>query len=286
MGQGAATTLAQLAAAYTGVPIDRVRVSSPDTAVTPFDSATASSRATFSMGSALRTAAHELREQLARLAGERLEVSPDDLSFAEGSLSPTGAPGRAISYSQLLRESGLPSLEAAGVFQSEEGMPSLDKETGQGHASIHWHEGAVGVEIEVDVQTGRIQIANCHAVCYAGVVISPTRVRQQNEGNVIFGLGQALFEELIYDSGQLVNPNLSDYMIPSILDIPIRLSSRAIESDDPDADVHGVGEMTIPCLAPAIGNALASAAGIRIRDLPMTPERVLRALRDRDGGDP
>jgi CO/xanthine dehydrogenase Mo-binding subunit len=75
-------------------------------------------------------------------------------------------------------------------------------------------------------------------------------------------------------------------MIPSILDIPAHLTSRAIESTDPDADVHGVGEMTIPCLAPAIGNALASAAGVRIRDLPMTAERVLRALRDREGGSP
>jgi CO/xanthine dehydrogenase Mo-binding subunit len=99
---------------------------------------------------------------------------------------------------------------------------------------------------------------------------------------MIFGLGQALFEELTYDSGQMVNPNLSDYMIPSILDIPARLTSSAIESSDPDADVHGVGEMTIPCLAPAIGNALHAATSARIRDLPMTPERVLRALHDRD----
>ena len=286
MGQGAGTTLAQMATGFTGVPIDRVRVSLPDTAVTPFDSATASSRATFSMGSALREASEDLKRELARLASERLEVSADDLSFTDGSVSPTGAPGRSISYARLLVDAGVPSIETDGVFQSEEGMPSLDRDTGQGHASIHWHEGAVGVEIDVELQTGRIEVVNCHAVCYAGVVISPTRVRQQNEGNVIFGLGQALFEELIYDSGQLVNPNLSDYMIPSILDIPAHLTSSAIESADPDADVHGVGEMTVPCLAPAIGNALASAAGVRIRDLPMTAERVLRALRDREGGTP
>jgi CO/xanthine dehydrogenase Mo-binding subunit len=109
-------------------------------------------------------------------------------------------------------------------------------------------------------------------------------VRQQNEGNIIFGLGQALFEELIYDSGQLVNPNLSDYTIPSILDGPGRLTSNAIESRDPDADIHGVGEMTVPCVAPAIGNALFDATGVRITELPMAPEKVLRALRRRDEG--
>jgi CO/xanthine dehydrogenase Mo-binding subunit len=104
------------------------------------------------------------------------------------------------------------------------------------------------------------------------------RVRQQNEGNVIFGLGQALFEELVYDGGQITNANMSDYTIPSILDIPRSLTSAALESSDPDADIHGVGEMTVPCIAPAIANALYRAAGVRLRTLPMTPERVLAAL--------
>ena len=282
MGQGVRTTLAQMAAAYTGVPIERVRVPLPDTALTPFDTTTASSRATFSMGSALRGAADALMEELSRLGSEQLEISRDDLALSDGMASPRGVPERAVGYATLLRSAGLPSIETEGVFQSEGGMPALDPETGQGVASIHWHEGAVAVEIEVDLETGRIEVLHCHGACYAGRVISPIRVRQQNEGNMIFGLGQALFEELTYDSGQMVNPNLSDYMIPSILDIPARLTSSAIESSDPDADVHGVGEMTIPCLAPAIGNAIHAATGTRIRDLPMTPERVLRALRDRD----
>jgi CO/xanthine dehydrogenase Mo-binding subunit len=282
MGQGVRTTLAQMTAAFTGLPIERVRVPFPDTALTPFDTTTASSRATFSMGSALRRAAGALREELIRLGSEELEASVDDLALSDGMVSPRGAPERGIGYATLLRAAGLPSIETEGVFQSEGGMPGLDPETGQGAASIHWHEGAVAVEIEVDLETGRIEVLHSHGACYAGRVISLTRVRQQNEGNMIFGLGQALFEELIYDAGQMVNPNLSDYMIPSILDIPARLTSNAIESTERNADVHGVGEMTLPCVAPAIGNALHAATGVRIRDLPMTPERVLRALRNRD----
>lgn len=279
MGQGVRTTLAQMTAGYMDVAIERVDVPFPDTAVTGFDTYTGSSRATFSMGTALRKAAVVLREELVSLASERMEAAVEDLAFSEGTIFLIGAPRHAISYQELLRSAGRSSIEADGVFQSEGGMPSLDPETGQGVASVHWHEGAVGVEIEVDLETGRIRILNCHGASYAGRVVSPSRVRQQNEGNIIFGLGQALFEEVIYDSGQLVNPNLSDYMIPSILDVPDRLTSSAVEGNDPEAEIHGIGEMTIPCIAPAIGNALFAAAGIRLRDLPMTPERVLRALR-------
>jgi CO/xanthine dehydrogenase Mo-binding subunit len=282
MGQGATTTMAQLAAAFAEIPIERVAVPLPDTASTPFDAATASSRATSSMGGALRDAARDLTDELRRLASERLEVSAEDLVLSDGTVSPVGAPSRSVSYESLLQDAGLTHVETEGVFQSDKGMPSLDPETGQGQASIHWHEGAVGVEIEVDVETGKIDVLHCHGTSYVGRVISVTRVRQQNEGNIIFGLGQALFEELIYDSGQLVNPNLSDYPIPSILDAPGRLTSNAIESRDPDADIHGVGEMTIPCVAPAIGNALFDATGVRLSELPMTPEKVLRALRKRD----
>ncbi|MQA99868.1 MAG: molybdopterin-dependent oxidoreductase [Actinobacteria bacterium] len=282
MGQGAGTTLMQMTAAYTGVPIERITIPLPDTFQAPFDTTTASSRATFSMGAAIKDAARKLKDELAGLAEEHLTTTAGELRFEGGTVFRAAAPERAVSYADLLREAELPALEVEGVFQSEGGMATLDPETGQGQASVHWHEGAVAVEIEVDLQTGKIEVLNCHGACYAGRVISPTRVRQQNEGNIIFGLGQALFEELVYDSGQLVNPNLSDYMIPSILDIPKRLTSSAVESLEPDPDVHGVGEMTIPCIAPAIGNALFAATGVRIHDLPMTPERVLRALRARE----
>jgi CO/xanthine dehydrogenase Mo-binding subunit len=230
------------------------------------------------MGVAIREAAFDLERQLADMASKRLEVDVSDLRFGDGRIFVVGAEANSVSYESLLRAEGLARLEADGVFQSEGGMSALDRETGQGRASIHWHEGAVAVEVEVDLETGRLDILRCHGACYAGRVISSTRVRQQNEGNMIFGLGQALFEELVYDSGQIVNANMSDYTIPSILDLPQRLTSAAVESSDGDADIHGVGEMTVPCIAPAIANALFRATGVRLRTLPMSPERVLRAL--------
>ena len=281
MGQGAATTLVQIAAAHTGVPTERIRIPPPDTFEAPFDTTTASSRTTYSMGSAIEDAGTRLKARLAEIARDRLQ-GDGPWRYAAGEISIAGAPQRSLPYADLLRAAGIPALAVEGVFQSSGGMTALDPETGQGQASIHWHQGAVAVEIEVDLETGKVEVLYCHGVSYAGRVVSAARVRQQNEGNIIFGLGQALFEELVYDGGQLTNPNLSDYMIPSILDIPKRLTSNALESRDPDPEVHGVGEMTIPCIAPAIGNALFAATGVRIRDLPMTPERVLRALRDKD----
>lgn len=279
MGQGAASTLMQIAADATGIPTELIDAPFPDTAVTPFDMVTASSRTTFSMGVAVKDAAVNLRAQLDDLLVELLEVDRADLHHEGGA---AGIKGTApmIGYGEVLRRAELAELSGEGTFQSSEGMSTLDRETGQGRASVHWHEGAVGVEVEVDLETGRIDVLRCHGAAFAGSVVNPLRVKQQNEGNMIFGLGPALFEELTYDAGQVVNPNLSDYMIPSILDIPQRLTSSAVESDLEDADVHGVGEMTVPPLAPAIANAVFRATGARIKDLPMTPERVLRALED------
>ncbi len=117
-----------------------------------------------------------------------------------------------------------------------------------------------------------------HGSTYAGRVVSELRVRQQVQGCLIYGLGPTLFEELMYDNGQLLNPNLADYMIPSIVDVPIDITTTAIESNDPDADPHGVGEMTIPQVSPAIASAIFEAVGVRVNDLPITPERLLDAL--------
>ena len=101
----------------------------------------------------------------------------------------------------------------------------------------------------------------------------------QNDGNVIFGLGPALMEQIVYDGGQATNPNLADYAIPSIRDIPVELISVCIESDS--GEMHGIGEMTLPPVAPAVVNAIEDAVGVRIKDLPITAEKVLRALKEK-----
>lgn len=282
MGQGATDTMIRLTSEYLGVPIKNLRRPAPDTTVTPFDTSTSASRTTFSTSVALKEAAAEMRRRLDDLAANSLGVEPHDLRHTEGSVAAEGSPEPPASYGSILRRAGLKDLVAHGVFQSEGGLPTLDPETSQGKASVHWHQGAVGAEVEVDLGTGKIEIVRCHGASYAGRIVDPIRVRQQNEGSVIFGLGPALFEELVFDEGQIINPNMADYMIPSILDIPQELSSKSLEANDPQADLHGVGEMAVPAVAPAIANAVFDAIGVRIRDLPMTAERVLRGLVQQD----
>jgi CO/xanthine dehydrogenase Mo-binding subunit len=232
------------------------------------------------MGTAVREAAASLKQELRRLAAKHWDATPDDVVVDDGRVSRAG---ESLSYAGLLAAVDMESVSAAGVFQSEGGMSGLDPMNVQGKVSVHWHQGAAAVEVLVDLETGQVRVPHCHGAAYACRVVNPLRVKQQNEGGAIYGLGPALFEELVYDAGQLTNPNLSDYMIPSILDVPDKLTSTAVESDDPHAELHGVGEMSLPAVAPAVASAIARATGVQLRRVPMTAERVLRALERSDG---
>jgi CO/xanthine dehydrogenase Mo-binding subunit len=271
MGQGAHTALAQIAADALGVPLSAVRVVGPDTAITPFDSTTAASRSTSMMGSAVQAAAKELKQQIVALAAPVLET-PIEALKAEGGqvIGPTGS----VSYVDALRRNDRDALEALGEYVSALG---IDPETGQGISTPHWHQGAGAAEVEVDVETGKVTVVRYSAASFAGRVVNPRLAQLQNEGNVIYGLGPSLLEEIVFDGGQATNPNLSDYMLPSFRDAPLELTSVSLESGA--GELHGIGEMTLPPVAPAIANAIEDAVGVRIKDLPITAEKVLRALR-------
>jgi len=277
LGQGARTVLAQLAAEPLGIPATMIRVVDPDTAVTPFDNRTTSSRSTYMMGNAVQAAATRLAARLRALAAERLEVAPEDLELVAGACCVRGAPERCVGWGELVEAAGLEELREHGEFHNEGG---LDPETGHGVASSHWHQGAAGAEVEVDLETGLVRVLRLHAAVYAGRVVNPLTAALQNEGSMIMGLGSALFEELVYDAGQPLTTNLSDYLIPSFLDLPLELTHDLLER--PGAEIHGVGETALPPVPAAIGNAVARALGVRLTELPLTPERVLRALRRRE----
>ncbi len=278
MGQGARTVLAQLAAAELGVSYNAVALADPDTDLTPFDNRTTSSRSTYMMGNAVAIAAAALRQRLVALAAARLEASPADLEVADGAVRVCGVPESAIGFGDLVSGSGEHELTATGDYRNEGG---IDPDRGQGIASSHWHQGAGAVEVEVDIETGKVEILRAHAAVYAGKVVNRQTAELQNEGNIVFGVGSALFEEIVYEGGQVSNPNLSDYLIPSFLDLPGNLSHELLEREG--AAMHGLGETALPPIPAAVGNAVARATGRRVRALPLTPERVLRALsEDRD----
>ncbi|HYH93433.1 MAG TPA: molybdopterin cofactor-binding domain-containing protein, partial [Candidatus Saccharimonadales bacterium] len=276
MGQGLQTAMAILAGTQLALPVERITVSTPDTDLTPYDQQTSSSRSSFAMGGAIIRAADSIAAQLKRLASEQFEIGVDDLELVDGRVRVTGSPDRSVDYGQLVRKARAGNLLGEGVFQTEGG---LDPETGQGIAAPHWHQAAGAAEVEVDLETGKVDILQYHAAVYAGRIINPVQCELQTEGNVAFGVSQALFESMIFDGGQLQNGNLGDYMISSGPDMPAELSLFILE-DPAKNEIHGVGETSLPAVMPAIGNAIYQATGVHIGDLPITPEKILRGLRD------
>jgi CO/xanthine dehydrogenase Mo-binding subunit len=282
MGQGLKTALAQIAASEISLPVERVRISEPDTVFTPFDLMTAASRATFCMGTAIRKAVEDVKDQLRDIAAAHLEANTEDLVLQDGKIMVRGVAGKSLSYVDAIRMSKANNLLGHGVFISGSGPDGspvvMDFETGQGYGSAEWHPAVVVCEVEVDMETGQVTVPRIHAELYAGKIINPRLCELQIEGATTFGLGQVLFEELVQDTnGSISNPNLSDYMIPSFQDVPAQLTVHMLEPHGV-TDVHGVGETAIPPARPAIGNAISRAVGFHFLDLPITPEKVLRAL--------
>jgi CO/xanthine dehydrogenase Mo-binding subunit len=273
MGQGGHTTMAQITAATLGIPLGAIKIIGPDTAITPFDSTTSASRSTSMMGNAVIAACGSMKKKLFELGAPLLETPIDDLRTENGYVV---ADEMSISFGDVLKRNNIDALEESGEYSTSLG---IDPETGQGVATPHWHQGAGAAEVEVDIETGRVTILRYSAASFAGRVVNPRMAQLQNDGNVIFGLGPTLMEEIIYDGGQATNPNLADYAIPSIRDIPAELISICIESGE--GEMHGIGEMTLPPVAPAVANAIEDAVGVRIKDLPITAEKILRALKEK-----
>ena len=274
-GQGAKTVLAQIAANALQIPVERVAVSNPDTDLTPYDQQTSSSRTTFSMGRAVTEAAADLKQQLLDHAAVLLEASVQDLVIEKGRVSVRGTPNRFLPYGAVAMRSQQANLIGRGAFTTRGG---LDLEAGQGIGSVHWHQGAIGCEVEVDMETGKVKVLRLSPSVFAGRVVNPRLCELQLEGCAIFGLGQALFEEMVYaERGQLLNSNLGDYNIPSFEDIAPLINASALEHPGSN-ELHGIGETLLPPVMAAIGNAVYNAVGVRLQDLPLTAEKILLAL--------
>jgi CO/xanthine dehydrogenase Mo-binding subunit len=263
----------------------RIHVVHSDTAVTPYDQSTSSSRSTFSMGNAVRQAAGEVRDQLAAMAAKALEVASEEVVLDDGHAHPRGAPSRRLSYAAVFRHRfgmGVGSLVGRGLFKTEGG---LDPETGQGKASAFWFSSAGGCEVEVDTETGVVTVLKYVAAVNAGKVINPRLAEGQVEGSVLCALGHTFYEEMLYGEGNLLNPNFMDYRLPTAFEMPRTVKTILLEDPHPDGPLGaiGIGETAIAPVAPAVANAVYRACGVRIYDLPITPEKVLRGLRAQAG---
>jgi len=288
IGSGQETVLVQMAADAIGVPSSWVSLPPTDTAVSPYNGPVASSRTTYHVGNAIRAAGAEVREQILDLAAGALGVEPHLLDLRDGVVH-DDASGRSIPLPEVVGGSPLdPRTIVAGARFSTAGSPLLKADPGQEWmSSIFWMLATQAVEVEVDVETGVVRVVKVAAAHDVGAPVNPTTVEQQIEGGVVMGLSNALFEEFASDGGRIRNGSFADYKIATIEDVPdiVPIIVESVHAEAPFG-AKGVGEPAAAMTAPAIANAIYDAVGVRIRDLPLTPEKVLAALRERDAGPP
>ena len=256
-----------------------VRVSGPDTATTPFDWGTGASRSTVIMGLAVHDAATDAREQLLDLAAEVFEGNPNDIQLVPGGVAQGDT---VLPFSELYhRAFGIDSGEVVGRASV---LPNRDG--GNFKLSPLFWETSVGIcQVELDEETGEVDVKRYVGVADIGRAINPVAAEGQEEGASVQGLGHALFEGLSFADGQPINATATAYHVPLASDVADDAHTVLIENHDGPGPIgaKGMGEGGILPVAPAVANALARRYGIRLRDLPMTPEAIWRAVRERDG---
>jgi carbon-monoxide dehydrogenase large subunit len=284
-GQGHETTFAQIVADRMGIPVDSVEVLHGDTMSSPIGLGTYGSRSLVVGGMAVVQACTRVQEKMRQIAAHRLECRPEDVAFGDGRLYVQGAPTHGLAFAEVAGTANLgshagmpagmePGLEAAAYFSPE---------------NFSYPAGTHACVVEVDPETGRAEIVRYLAIDDVGVVVNPLVAEGQVHGGVVQAIAQALFEDLPYDSaGQPLGASLMEYAVPTAMDVPDIESQFFVTRSPSNAlGVKGIGETGTIAGTPAVVNAVVDALahlGVRDIDMPLTPPRVWRAIRDAQGG--
>ena len=282
IGQGSDTILAQIAAEVLGIPLDRVQVEAADTRLTPVDLGSYSSRVTFMVGNAAKSAAERLRRQVAEKISEETGVAAADIQLRDGrAFTSDGRLDLDWDAAVEMAMAGQGSIVESGTYVAPK-MGGDFKGAGAG-LSPAYSFGAFISEVEVNPRTGQVRVVKVWGAHDCGKAINPLAVEGQIEGCIHMGLGQALSEELRYHDGQILNANFLDYRIPSTLETP-DMDVTIVESNDKEGPYGAkeAGEGPIHPVLPSIGNAIHDAVGVRMLALPITPQKVLAALKSKD----
>ncbi|RAI40864.1 aldehyde oxidase [Rhodoplanes roseus] len=267
MGQGSDTAMAQIVAETLTLRTEDVKVVHPDTDVTPYDMATLGSRSTFHAGNAVKLAAEHARDQIAALAAS-LGLPPGS-NYAPADL--------------FKKKYGMQAGNIIGVGTYIPEYKSPAPETGlSDNVTPFWMVGGTGVEIEVDTETGHVRILRMVNACDLGRPLNPKIVETQISGAALMQLGFTMFENMDLDDGQVTNASLADYKIPGMHDVPDQMESVITEAEQKSGPygAKGVGESATFGVSPAIANAIHDAVGVRLTEMPLTPQAVFRALRE------
>ena len=276
IGQGARTALSQIVAEELSVPFDCVAVAQLDTDVTPYDVNTNASSSTVVMGLSAQRAAQDLKRQLFRHAGKLLKAKPDQLILNDRTIH--SGNGASISFPELMQKvflSRAGEIVGRGAYQDIK-----TKKAALGSPTTFWEISWGASEVEVDPETGEVKLLKYVSLADVGQAIHPVLCEGQDEGGVMNAIGHTLLEEMVYKDGQLLNPNLVDYRVPSFAHLPNDFETILVENHNGPGPfgAKGTGEGGLLPVAAAIGNAVRVATGVQFYDLPLTPEKVWRAL--------
>jgi len=283
IGQGAETVIAQIVAEELGVPFEDIRVMAADTGITPLDPGTFGSGVTVRAGNAARLAAKSVKKKLFEFVAEKLEANPEDLVARNRRIYVKGSPDEGTSLSDALKAYQYADLPMPIVGRGSWMAPATEPTTllrEDGNFAPSYSFMTQAAEVDVNPETGRVRVLKMVTAHDCGKAVNPMLVEGQLEGSVVGGMGQALYEEVIVERGQVMNPSFLDYGIPTTMEMP-GIETIEVETNDPlgpfGAKEAGEGTQVAP--APAIVNAICDAIGIDFTELPVTPVKILQALK-------
>jgi CO/xanthine dehydrogenase Mo-binding subunit len=286
IGAGQSSALAQITGEVLGVPMDEVVVYFGDGAMTPLAGTSTASRALYMSGNATKMAATQVRENLLGCAAKHFGVEPDELDLGDSLVFVLDNPERCMGLKDLVKLCAAEGIHRhnLAIFRAPV-SEGLDPETGQGEVFPDFTYGAHAAEVAVDTETGEVSVLQSIGAHDVGQAVNLRAVEGQIEGSALMGQGFALSEELILDKGRLSNGSLSEYLIPTSEDVP-EIKAIVLESRSGlgPFGAKGIGEPVFAPVAASIANAVADAIGIRIFELPITPEKVIKALREKEAG--
>ncbi|MDQ2078919.1 xanthine dehydrogenase family protein molybdopterin-binding subunit [Xanthobacteraceae bacterium Astr-EGSB] len=285
MGQGIATTVAQLAAQTFGVKYESVDVVFSDTGRSPDSGPTVGSRSAVMVGNAVAEACRQLRSRLLEVAGKQFfQADPSTLTIKDGLVYVEGRPENAEKVATIAARAFVSQVPLSVIGTWFPPQPTFNSADGQGEPYHAYGFGAHAVEIEVDTETGVINVLRSVLACDVGKAINPAIVEGQMEGGAAQAVGYGLMEEPIMAAGVMQNTGFHNYMIPTTKDLP-DLESVIVEHSNElgPYGAKGIGEPPLIAGAPAIRNAIYDAIGVKINIIPLTPRRVLEAIRQQAG---
>jgi 4-hydroxybenzoyl-CoA reductase alpha subunit len=283
-GQGSDTVLCMIAAEELGVRLENIDLKRVDTAYTPVDPGSYGSRVTILAGQATQKAAREAKRQLLEAAAKTWQVKPEEVEIREGNAFVISDPAKSMPFDRLARIACYSGTGAVilGTGYSSYGLEPLDLTTGTGNGGTSYSFTAQSVKVGVDTETGKIMVTDFTIASDCGRLLSPITAEGQIEGGAIQGLGQTLYEDFIMDGGKTLNPTFLDYKMPLSTDVP-NIKLIDVITNDPDGPFGAkeASEGSIVSAPPAIVSAIHDATGIWFKELPVTPEKVVRALRQK-----